>query len=228
MVAMPYALDVLYCKIPDDGDWSKIVIAEMPAVLGDDEDNQPSQLSVLLAQGDVDEDSSMVLGDEDEVLPKKIFKGGLLGIETEAPPITDLTQSAGAGGNRAGAAIDLVVVYPTAGPASVDLVEAGQPDGRRYHYYIDTAGGVLRLVDEAQAARVAGSATWQGDGRVDQRSVAIGVEHGLALMSEGQAAALSWLLRDVQGRYKLAGGQIIQAAELGIGRNMPSWEPPAK
>src|SRR5205085_12641123 len=37
IVAMPYALDVLYCNIPADGDWSKIVIAEMPAVLGDND-----------------------------------------------------------------------------------------------------------------------------------------------------------------------------------------------
>jgi N-acetyl-anhydromuramyl-L-alanine amidase AmpD len=222
-VAMPYALDVLYCKIPEDGDWSKIVIAEMPAVLGD-EDSQPSQLSTLLAQGDVDEDNPMVLGDEDEVLPKKIFKGGLLGDETAAPAITDLTQSAGSSAERAGAAIDLVVVYPTLGPASVDLVEAGQPDGRRYHYYVDTSGGVLRLVGETQAARVAGGASWQGQGEVDQRSIAIGVEHGLARLSDEQAAALSWLLRDLQGRYNLAGEQIIQAAELGIGERMPSWE----
>jgi N-acetylmuramoyl-L-alanine amidase len=179
---------------------------------------------MLLAQGDVDEDNPMVLGDEDEVLPKKIFKGGLLGGETTAPAITDLTQSAGSSAARAGAAIGLVVVYPTLGPASVDLVEAGQPDGRRYHYYVDTSGGVLRLVGETQAARVAGGASWQGRGGVDQRSVAIGVEHGLARLSDEQAAALSWLLRDLQGRYSLAGEQIIQAAELGIGERMPSWE----
>ncbi len=222
IVAMPYALDVLYCNIPADGDWSKIVIAEMPAVLGDD-DSQPSQLSALLAAGDVDEENPMVLGDEDERLPKQIFRGGLLGIETSAPAITDVTQSVGAHTDRDAAAIDLLVVYPTAGPANADLIEVGKPKGRLYHYYVDTTGAVLRLVDEALAARAAGRASWQGKGKVDKRSIAIGVEHGLASMSDEQTAAISWLLRDIQSRYSLTSAQIIQAADLGIGESMPSW-----
>src|SRR5262249_32702608 len=223
IVAMPYALDVLYCNIPADGDWSKIVIAEMPAVLGDD-DAQPSQLSALLAAGDVDEDNPMVLSDEDEILPKRIFKGGLLGIETATPTITDLTQSVGAKTDRDGAAIELVVVYPTDGPASADLIEVGRSKGRLYHYYVDTLGGVLRLLDEEMAARAAGRKTWQGKGSVDKRSIAIGVEHGLANMSDEQASALAWLLHDLRSRHNLAGEQIIQAADIGIGERMPSWD----
>jgi len=223
IVAMPYALDVLYCNIPADGDWSKIVIAEMPAVLGDD-DGQPSQLSALLATGDVDEDNPMVLGDEDELLPRRIFKGGLLGIETSTPTITDVTQSVGAHTDRDNEAIDLLVVYPTTGPASADLIEVGTPKGRRYHYYVDTTGAVLRLVDEMLAARVAGRAHWEGKGKIDKRSIAIGVEQGLSQLSDAQIAALSWLLRDIQSRHSLASEQIIQAADLGIGENMPSWD----
>lgn len=223
IVAMPYALDVLYCNIPADGDWSKIVIAEMPAVLGDD-DGQPSQLSALLAAGDVDEDNPMVLGDEDELLPRRIFRGGLLGIETSTPTITDVTQSVGARTDRDHEAIDLLVVYPTTGPASADLIEVGTPKGRRYHYYVDTTGAVLRLVDEALTARVAGRARWEGKGKIDKRSIAIGVEQGLSQLSDAQIAALSWLLRDIQSRHNLASAQIIQAADLGIGEHMPSWD----
>ncbi len=223
IVAMPYALDVLYCNIPADGDWSKIVIAEMPAVLGDD-DSQPSQLSALLAAGDVDEENPMVLGDEDELLPKQIFRGGVLGIETSAPTITDVTQSVDAHTKRDAAAIDLLVVYPTAGPVSADLIDVGKPKGRRYHYYVDMAGTVLRLVDEALAARAAGRARFQGQGKVDKRSITIGVEQGLALLSNEQAAAISWLLRDIQSRHSLASEQIIQAADLGVGERMPSWD----
>jgi N-acetyl-anhydromuramyl-L-alanine amidase AmpD len=222
IVAMPYALDVLYCNIPADGDWSKIVIAEMPAVLGDDE-AQPSQLSALLAAGDVDEDNPMVLSDEDEVLPKRIFRGGLLGVESAAPAITDLTESVGARTGREGATVELVVVYPTAGPAGADLVDVGKPRGKRYHYYVDTSGGVLRLVDEALAARAAGRAAWQGQGKLDKRSIAIGVENGLAHMSDEQAAALRWLLDDLRSRHHLSSEQIIQAADLGIGERMASW-----
>jgi N-acetyl-anhydromuramyl-L-alanine amidase AmpD len=83
---------------------------------------------------------------------------------------------------------------------------------------------VLRLVDESLAARAAGRAHWQGQGKVDKRSIAIGVEHGLASLSDEQAAALSWLLRDIQSRHGIASTQIIQAADLGIGESMPSWD----
>jgi hypothetical protein len=196
----------------------------MPAVLGED-DSQPSQLSALLAAGDVDEENPMVLGaEEEELLPKQIFRGGLLGIETSAPAITDITQSVGARTKRNAAAIDLLVVYPTAGPAGADLIEVGKPRGRLYHYYVLTTGAVLRLVDEAQAARAAGRAKWQGKGQVNKRSIAIGVEQGLAHMSDEQTAALSWLLHDIQSRRGIAPTQIIQAADLRIGERMPSWD----
>jgi hypothetical protein len=220
---MPYALDVLYCNIPADGDWSKIVIAEMPAVLSDEE-AEPSQLSALLAAGNVDDDNPMVLSDEDEVLPKRIFRGGLLGGESAAPAIADLTQSVGARTGRDGAAIELVLVYPTTGPAGADLVEMGKPRGKRYHYYVDASGGILRLVDETLAARAAGRATWQSQGKVDKRSIVIGVENGLALLSDEQAVALRWLVDDLRSRYSLAAEQIIQLADLGKGERMPSWD----
>src|SRR5206468_1703418 len=113
------------------------------------------------------------------------------------------------------------VVYPTDGPAGKDLAEAGQPGGRRYHYYIDTTGSILRLVDEARAGRVAGQriplkrgTNWQGPADLGQRSVAIGVEYALAIMSDEQVAALSWLLGDLKRRYNLASDRVIQAAEL--------------
>jgi N-acetylmuramoyl-L-alanine amidase len=166
----------------------------------------------------------MVLSDEDELLPKRIFRGGLLGIESSAPAITDVTQSVDAHTDRDDESIDLLVVYPTAGPASADLIEVGKPKGQLYHYYVDTSGAVLRLVDEALAARAAGRARWEGKGKIDKRSIAVGVEQGLASMSDEQAAALSWLLRDIQSRHGLASAQIIQAADLGIGEHMPSWD----
>lgn len=222
LVAMPFALDVLYCQIPADGDWSKIVIGELPAVLGDE--SQPAQLSELLKQGDVDADEPVVLGDDDldEVLPPKIFTGGVLGAEVAAPPIADLSQSVGAGGERSGG-IDLVVVYAANGPANVDLAAAGRPDGALYHYYIDTAGAVTKLADEAAPARVAGDAVWQSRADVDERSVAIGIEWGGAL-GEEQSRALTWLLADVRGRLGLVRGQVIQGADIGRGERLPGWD----
>jgi N-acetyl-anhydromuramyl-L-alanine amidase AmpD len=218
LVAMPYALDVFYCQIPADGDWSKIVIGEMPAVLGDEADNQPSQLSVLLQQGDVDDDGPLVLGEEediDAVLPQKIFTGGLLGVESAAPAITDLSQSITASARRAGAIIDRAIVYPASGPANADLAAAAQAGGRLFHYYVDTAGAVTKLADEAAAARAGGT-------DLDQRSIAIGLEPSGSAMSDQQAGAVAWLLRDLRERYGLARDQIIQGA--GAGESLPDWD----
>jgi len=197
LVAMPYALDVLYCQIPADGDWSKIVIGEVPAVLGDEE-QQPAQLSVLLAQADVDAEAPMVLGDEEdvaEVLPKEVFRGGLLGIETDAPTITDITQSIGGGTDRDGTAIGQIAIVTTEGPANADLAAAGQPGGQRYHYYVNTSGEIMRLVDEAQAIG-------------DASALTIGLEPSGSAMPDEQASALEWLLNDLKNRYSLSDAQV--------------------
>ncbi|MFL5804201.1 MAG: N-acetylmuramoyl-L-alanine amidase [Roseiflexaceae bacterium] len=227
LVAMPYALDVLYCRIPGDGDWRSVVIGEIPNVLGDEEDGL-ARLSTLLAQGDTDEEAPAVLGDEpsiEDILPERIYTGGLLGVEIEAPPIADLTESIGAGADRGGAAIDLLVVYPTVGPSSDDISEAARPGATVWHYYVDRMGALLRLVAEAQAARAAGDAAWQGQKNVDQRSIAVAVESAAgSAMSEEQAAALGWLLHDLADRYALARGQIIQGADLGLSVAIEGWE----
>lgn len=197
LVAMPYALDVLYCQIPADGDWSKIVIGEVPAVLGDEE-QQPAQLSVLLAQADVDAEAPMVLGDEEdvaEVLPKQIFRGGLLGVEADAPAIIDITQSIGGGSDRGGTAIGQVAVVTAEGPANADLAAAGQPGGQRYHYYVNSSGEIFRLVAEAQALDNAGSLT-------------IGLEPSGSAMPHEQTSALEWLLNDLKQRYNISDAQI--------------------
>jgi N-acetyl-anhydromuramyl-L-alanine amidase AmpD len=200
LVAMPYALDVLYCQIPADGDWAKIVINEAPAVLGDEE-QQPSQLSVLLAQADVDADAPMVLGDEEDlsdVLPKEVFRGGILGAESATPTITDITESIGGGTDRAGAAIAEIRVTTTGGPEHSDLVAAGQPGGRKFNYYVDTSGAITRLVDEGQATDDPGALT-------------IGIEPAGSAIPSEQARSLAWLLNDLKQRYGLSDAHISRS-----------------
>jgi hypothetical protein len=227
LVAMPYALDVLYCRIPGDGDWRSVVIGEIPGVLGDEEDGL-ARLSTLLAQADPDEEAPAVLGEQpsvEDILPERIYTGGLLGIEIETPPIADLTESIGAGAGRGDMAIEMLVVYPTVGPASDDISEAARPGATVWHYYVDRTGAVLRLLAEEQASHAAGDAAWQGQQNIDQRSIAVAVESAAgAMMSEEQAAALGWLLRDLAGRHGLTPGQIIQSADLGLGAAIEGWE----
>jgi N-acetylmuramoyl-L-alanine amidase len=228
LVAMPYALDVLYCRIPGDGDWRKVVIGEMPpGVLGDEEDAL-ARLSQLLAQGDPDEDTPAVLGEEqtaEDILPERVYTGGLLGVETAEPHISDISSNVAAGADRGGAAIDLLVVYPTIGPSSDDISEAARPGATVWHYYVDRMGAIVQLVGEAQAAHAAGDAAWQGQGNIDQRALAVAVEAAAgSSLSEEQAASLGWLLRDLIGRYSLAPGQLIQGSDLGLSAPIEGWD----
>ncbi|HEX5689364.1 MAG TPA: N-acetylmuramoyl-L-alanine amidase, partial [Roseiflexaceae bacterium] len=227
LVAMPYALDVLYCRIPGDGDWRNVVIGEMPpGVLGDEDDGM-ARLSALLAQGDPDEDSA-VLGEEEsleDVLPSRVYTGGLLGVETSEPHISNIAESLQVGSDRADASVELVVVYPTIGPAGDDIGQASGVDATVWHYYVDRMGEITRLVNEEQAARAAGDAAWQGQKNVDARSIAVAVEGAAGYgLSEEQDAALHWLLSDLSSRYDLARGQIIQGADLGLSAPIEGWE----
>jgi N-acetyl-anhydromuramyl-L-alanine amidase AmpD len=225
LVAMPFALDVLYCRIPGDGDWRNVVIGELPGVLGDEEAGL-ARLSTLLAQGDLDEAAPAVLGAEnvEDVLPQQIYTGGLLGAETTAPPVVDLTHNIAVSGEPGDRSIELLVVYPIVGPSGEELAEAARPGATVWHYYIDQAGTVMRLVDEARAAHAAGDASWQGQDAIDQRSLAIAVEGAADGMNDEQAAALAWLLRDLMGRYGLTRGQVIQGADLGLSAAIAGWE----
>jgi N-acetylmuramoyl-L-alanine amidase len=83
LVAMPYALDVLYCRIPSDGNWKDVVVGAIPGLLAGGDDGM-ARLTTLLQSGDVDE-AAPVLGGEpehaDDVLPGVVYDGGLLGEE---------------------------------------------------------------------------------------------------------------------------------------------------
>jgi hypothetical protein len=82
LVAMPYALDVLYCRIPNDGNWKDVAVGAIPGLLAGDDGM--ARLTALLAQGDPDE-AAPVLGvggeSAEDVLPGTVYEGGLLGEE---------------------------------------------------------------------------------------------------------------------------------------------------
>jgi N-acetyl-anhydromuramyl-L-alanine amidase AmpD len=83
LVAMPYALDVLYCRIPNDGNWKDVVVGAIPGLLNGSDGM--ARLSELLKTGTGDEGA--LLGSDDssaeDVLPEVVYEGGLLGEETE-------------------------------------------------------------------------------------------------------------------------------------------------
>ena len=189
LVAMPYALDVLYCQIPADGDWSRIVIGQLPVTLADGE-AQLAQLSELLKQGDPDADGAAVLDARDarDVLPRRVFRGGLLGREAATPPIADVSASIGAGAGRGDTPIARLSIAPAAGPAAAELAAAAGP---RFDYYVDLSGVIYRLVAEGRAASAADT-------------IAIGLEPCGSARPAEQQRALDWLRADLRARYPAA------------------------
>ncbi len=209
LVGMPFALDVIYCRVPGDGAWRNVAVNALPGILGDSQaasGPRVARLSELLRQGD---NSPLVLGGgqsphtNEPLLPA--FSGMLLGSERREPVFVDLTAHVDAGLVRQSFPPDLVVIYPTSGPASADLLRVKRGHAVTWHYYLDRTGVISRLVDEQHIARPGGPRVRQRD----QRSLAIAVEGGTVGMSAAQHAALIWLLGDSMKRLQLKRHQIV-------------------
>lgn len=231
-VAMPFALDVIYARIPPDGDWRNVVVGELPVLGGSGlPDDGVARLSQLLTQEEFTADATAPVlgtapdqaGNGTKVLPDTVYAGGLLGVEADVPTIIDLTLSGEEGESRGHSTPDLVVVCPTAGPASADISRAAQIGDKAWHYYVSLTGEIFRLVDEQYIASATSDAMWQGRSDVGQRSFVVAVESGTTSLSESQFAALVWLLRDLIQRYNLAKEQIIQEADLQMSR-VADWD----
>ncbi len=230
LVAMPYALDVLYCRIPADGRWEGIAVGVLDAA----DEAGLAKLTSMLTVASLEQDAAQgpgVLGIEltaDEVLPEQTYSGGVLGETSAAPHITDLTVFGSAASEARGdATIQMLVVFPSAGKANVDLAAMGQPDAATtYHYYVGTDGAITKLVDEELAARAATGARWGNETNVNGIAVAVGVE-GAALgeiaADSPQATSVRWLMADIASRYSLRRDQIIQSADL-VTRMGGAWD----
>src|SRR5204863_8838346 len=111
---------------------------------------------------------------------------------------------------------DGLVFYPRSGPSSEGISEAARPGATVWHYYVDRTGAVLQLLGEAQAAHAAGDASWQGQGNIDARSLAVAVEGAAgSVLSEEQATALNTPPRALTSRPPPARGPIIPGSDPG-------------
>jgi hypothetical protein len=165
----------------------------------------------LLQQSTLDADLPAILGVADftprmPTLP--IYRGAVLGAAADTPRSIDLAMYFDTGSARP-AAPNLVLICPTAGPASSTLRGLGQTQSPRWHYHIDRQGAVVRLVDEQHVARPAGAATTPRQAALDQRSLAVAIEGKLEQVAPAQHAALLWLLRDIMQRHGLQRPQIM-------------------
>jgi hypothetical protein len=208
LVAMPYALDVLYCRVPANDDWRGVQVHDLPDVLGSSDKPPVARLSTLLEDMTTDKAQPAVLGTtdlaSDAALPTlAAYTGALLGSAQEQPTLIDLAFTTAAGIVRAVPDPDLVVLCPTTGPAAADLASANSSKPPAWHYYIDCLGAIYYLLDERCAARAVSRATWNGQRGLEQRALVVAVEGDLHALAPAQRTPLLWLLGDILQRYGL-------------------------
>lgn len=209
-VAMPYALDVLFCRVPADGNWDNVSVG----VLAEGDDDGLALLSSLLAEGVIDEDligPPETLGGPgiDELLPDMEYNAGVLGATVEEPAMMVLSGLDPAKYEpRGDVALDSIVVYPTGRSLMEDLADATAADAAfTPHYYVTQDGTITQLIDEHYLTH-----------GVPQGAIGVAVEGatgGSIQVDSPQAVALAWLLHDIVKRNGLQSDQIVQSADYG-------------
>jgi N-acetyl-anhydromuramyl-L-alanine amidase AmpD len=223
LAAMPFALDVIYCRVPEDGNWGGIKVGDLPDMLGSSEP-QIERLSTLLhssllAEAEEDTPDEEMLGttrNHGGALPAlAIQTEALLGGAAEAPALLDLSEHFDIGAPRSVERPDMVVAYSTDGPASHDLAGGSDAEAPRWHYYVDRGGGIVRLADEQHMARaIVGQPRKEAHETLDNRSIAVGVEGGTPLLSPNQRESLDWLVRNLSHRFNLKREQVLATRAL--------------
>ncbi len=182
LLLMPFALDVIYCRLPT-ADWPY----DRPLPAGTPVGGLAITLGATPDEAVVGRLCDLDLPAADNLpLPTlPTTPGYLLGAEDSRPTIHDLCGDPAMGLPHLRPQADLLLLYPADGPAAVDLAAEGA--AIRWHYYIDRAGTITRLRDEGAPTRHAAQA--------GQRAVVLAYEGDLPDAVPAQRTALAWLLR---------------------------------
>jgi hypothetical protein len=205
LVAMPFALDVISCRVPEDDAWADVTVNALPAVLGSDEAAPPiARLSDLLKQAQQAGPPALLGGAAPDVSALPLAAGMLLGSEAAPPLLTDIAIPGETAPLREEPRPSYLAICAAPGPAHLDL-------GRRpgWHYYIDSTGSIVRLLDEAYVARALVGLRWQGQAGLEQHALAVALEGGAP--SAAQQEALRRLLADLMPRYGLRREHLLRA-----------------
>lgn len=218
----PYALDVLACRLPSY-DWplDKPLPSE-PGVyrlyegqaaaktLGSYDDGQPTtdySQAAPIQSSVVRRPSSRTHNEIPEShttnsTANLSVPAAALGATPRHPIVVDVSLHALADPSGNGAGPEVLLVTDTAGPAAFDL--RTERHARRWHYYVEQTGTIIRLCDESGALA--------GADRTGRRAVVIAVEGGARAAGSTQRLALAWLIRALMSRLGLAATQVVTFA----------------
>lgn len=222
LVVMPYALDTIYCRIPDNGDWRNVVVGQLPATLSDEAEF--SLLSQLLKEQGFEPAQDQVLSaDEDasDVLPETVFYGGLLGAEAKTPRILDLRSAYSQQLSRGDSAISNIVVFKRDQSIYEEFV--ADYSSAPWHYYIDITGQLYQLGDEEDRSQATEHYTWQGES-LAQNTLTIALELADPWANEQQLEVLSWFLQDRQQIYGIEAEQTLVVGPDEDDKTIALWD----
>ncbi|MEI8307317.1 MAG: N-acetylmuramoyl-L-alanine amidase [Chloroflexales bacterium] len=183
LLLMPFALDVIYCRLPTT-DWpydrplpAGTPISGFAGTLGATSDGA--------AIGRLD-DLARPVGDTtlSSVLSLATTSGYLLGAEDARPAMHNLCNDPPTDRSNGQPPVDTLLLCPVSGPAAADLAAEGA--AARWHYYIDRAGAITRLRDDSAPTSVAE--------QVGRHAVVLACEGGPP-GEQAQRTALAWLVR---------------------------------
>jgi len=183
MVAMPFALDVIYCHIPADANWEGVPVNAMPPILGPATPPEIGRLSVLLH-----EPAQPTLGPDLPALIPPPYAGHLLGAPVQQVLERDLSLHLPPDPQQR--------AVPSAAPQRLLLVPAPPLDATEqpeqyWHAYLDRQGVFTRFSNLAQPAPLTNRSSSA------LPLVVLGIEGGTQNMPPAQRRALLCILRDV-------------------------------
>lgn len=197
VVLMPFALDVIACRLPAP-DWPldrplppASPFGRLTALLGSH--RQLATGVVRLSRVD------------DQRLPSPpVTSAPLLGPVRQGQPLIDVSLFAGDGEIRR-RPLDTILLVPTPGPTRLQLVNAHA--NARWHYYVDHTGTVFRLRHERYIARTARGVGLPAE-QLDQRAVVIAVEGSLEHAPPPLRSAVQALVQFLRRQFHIGAGRV--------------------
>jgi N-acetylmuramoyl-L-alanine amidase len=142
-----------------------------------------------------------------------------------------LQPSPNADARPPGCPVDLLILHYTGMPsAEAALARLLDPSAKvSAHYLIDEDGTVVALVPETARAWHAGVSSWQGQDRLNDRSIGIelvnpGHEWGYRAFPEPQYAACIELCRAILGRWRIPARRVLAHSDVAPGRKQDPGE----
>lgn len=199
ILVMPYALDVVTCRLPNRH-WP----LDRPLPPGSAMGQLTTMLGHVLGRAQVLQFSRLATLGERRLPGVPSGPDPLLGEASQGKPLIDVSLFVNSGERRQ-ATIDQLLIIGTPGPSAIDLHEELQR--ARWHYYIERDGTVLRLRDEYYVARAARTPGGERD-EYAQRALVVAVEGGVQGASAETRDALTTLVRALTRRHGLEASRI--------------------